>query len=1021
MKKFILISLILINVVLLAAIIVPVVYEDDIKAKISEEINKNVNAQVYFKDFSLSVFRDFPNLTASLDEFGVVNLHPFEGDTLLSAQSFGVGIDFWSLFKNEFKINGILLNQPRMHVKVLKNGDANYNIAKESTASEADTTQSAFAAQIDHWEIKDGLIIYDDAVYQTFVKMQGFNHEGSGDFEADLFDLNLKVKIDSFTAEYEKTNYLNKKQIETSMILGANMKEMLFTFKDNQSRINDFIFAFGGSFQMLENGYDMDITFNAKETEFKTLLSLMPSIYTENFKDIKTEGKAMFEGFVRGIYNDNRFPKYNIRLQAFDAMFQYPSLPTPVTDINVDMEIDNKDGILEKNVVDIRKFNMNLGTNPISGKLRIKGLTKYNLSADVRAKVNLAEMTQIFPIKGMTLKGLFDLRLLANGDYDDKLKIIPKIDAQMSLKDGFVKSESYPMPIESINIQALAKNETGKMQDTYVNIEKSSILFEGKPVNAKGSFKNFNDLEYDVNIDGEIDLEKMTKIYPLENMTIKGNINADLATKGKLSDAQAQRYEKLPTSGKMEIKNFVYTSPSVAQPVKISEGMMSFTPQKIILEKYNGMMGKSDVNMTGEITNYIAFILKKDGILKGNLNLISQKLDANEWMSEEVKSDTAQSVPLQVIEIPKNVDFTFNANVGEMQYSNYKMTNNKGLVTVRDGVMKLDNFNFSMLGGNFATKGTYDPRNLAHPLFDFGFSIKDLGIPSAFANFTTVKTFAPIANGATGIFSTDLNLKGELKSDLMPNLASLTGSGLIDIAELGLKQSGILDKISEFTKLKNFSGQNLKDILLKAQFINGKMFIDPFDIKLNDYKANIAGSIGFDGSLDYFLKLDVPKNQIANELSQKLDAITGGAQSQSQTVQVNLRISGTYTKPQFKLEKGGTAETIKQEIAQKIAQEKEVAKEIAKETAKDIAKDAFNQLLKGNRSDSTSVGDSTKKTNSIIGGIGETSKDKVKDAANKLLNRFGFGKKKVVSEDTNNGSKADSVKKVEVKVDSVKN
>jgi hypothetical protein len=1012
MKKFILISLILINVVLLAAVILPVIYEDDIKAKINEEINKNVNAKVYFGSFGLGIFRDFPNLTASLDDFGVVNLAPFEGDTLLSAQSVGVGIDFWSIFDKEFKINGITINQPKMHVKVLKNGDANYNIAKETPQTEIDTAKSAFAAQIDHWQIKDGLIIYDDAVNQTFVKMQGFNHEGSGDFETDLFDLNLKVKIDSFTAEYEKTNYMNKKQIEVGMTLEANMKDMKFTFKDNASRINDFVFAFNGWFQMLQNGYDMDINFNAKKTDFKTLLSLAPSIYTANFKDIKTEGKAAFEGYVRGIFNDKRFPIYNIRLQAFDAMFQYPSLPTPVTDINVDMEIDNKDGILEKNVLDIRKFNMNLGTNPISGKLIIKGLTRYNLKADIKAKINLAEMTQIFPIQGMTLKGLFDLRLLANGEYNDALKIIPKIDAQMSLKDGFVKSESYPLPIEKINVQANAKNETGKMQDTYVNMPQASILLEGKPFYAKGSFKNFDDLEYDMTVNGEIDLEKITKIYPLENMTVLGNIKADISTKGKLSDAQAQRYEKLPTSGTMEVKNLHYTSPSVAHPVKITESVMTFTPQRIILEKYKGFMGKSDVSMTGEITNYIAFILKKDGILKGRLNLSSQKLDANEWMSDETKPDTAQSVPLQVIEIPKNVDFTLNANVGEILYSNYKMTDNDGMITVRDGVMKLDNFNFTMLGGKFSTKGTYDPRNLAHPLFDFGFGIKDLGIPSAFANFTSVKTFAPVASGASGIFSTDLNLKGELKSDLMPNLATLTGAGLIDIAELGLKPSGLLDKISQFTKLKNFSG-DLKNLLLKAQFVNGKMFVDPFDVKLNDYKANIAGSIGFDGAIDYFLKLDVPKNQMAAELSQKLDAITGGAQSQSQTVQVNLRISGTYTSPQFKLEKGGTAEAIKQEIAQKIAQEKEVAKEIAKETVKDIAKDAFNQFL-GNKSDSTSVGDSTKKSGTVLQNVGETAKDKAKDAANKLLNRFGFGKKK---EDV----KPDTVKKVGVKADSVKN
>jgi hypothetical protein len=110
-----------------------------------------------------------------------------------------------------------------------------------------------------------------------------------------------------------------------------------------------------------------------------------------------------------------------------------------------------------------------------------------------------------------------------------------------------------------------------------------------------------------------------------------------------------------------------------------------------------------------------------------------------------------------------------------------------------------------------------------------------------------------------------------------------------------------------------------------------------------------------------------------------------------------------------------------------IAQEKEVAKEIAKETAKDIAKDALNQLLGGKtKSDSTSVGDSTRKTNSVIQNVGETAKDKVKDAANKLFNRFGFGKKKqeVVGENTNNGTKTepqpDTVRKEEVKADSVK-
>ena len=43
---------------------------------------------------------------------------------------------------------------------------------------------------------------------------------------------------------------------------------------------------------------NMDISFNAKQSEFKNFMSLIPGIYSEQFKDVQSKGKLAFKGFV---------------------------------------------------------------------------------------------------------------------------------------------------------------------------------------------------------------------------------------------------------------------------------------------------------------------------------------------------------------------------------------------------------------------------------------------------------------------------------------------------------------------------------------------------------------------------------------------------------------------------------------------------------------------------------------------------------------------------------------------------
>src|SRR5690606_9170933 len=144
----------LIVLFLAAAIIVPAVFKDDIKAIMEREIANSVNADVLFDDFGLSFFSNFPNITASLDNLGVVNRARFDGELPFTTEKLQVEGNLTDiLFGDALQVKGISLVRPVVNIRVLEGGRANWDIA---IPSESDTTASdepaEFSFGIDHWE-----------------------------------------------------------------------------------------------------------------------------------------------------------------------------------------------------------------------------------------------------------------------------------------------------------------------------------------------------------------------------------------------------------------------------------------------------------------------------------------------------------------------------------------------------------------------------------------------------------------------------------------------------------------------------------------------------------------------------------------------------------------------------------------------------------------------------------------------------------------------------------------------------
>ncbi len=968
MIKKVLIGLAILFVLLIAtAIAIPFFFKDDIKKAIDKEIATAINADVLFDvdNFDLTLFRNFPNATAEIKSLGVFNRAPFEGTPLFVIERLDIEVNLKELiFGSELRLKGITLVRPQINVKVLEDGRANWDITYPTvdTVQVEEEQAGSFSFGIDHWEIIDGDVVYDDKSIPFLLSLKGLNHTGSGDFNEKAFDLNTNTSADTLTVVYDGVEYISNKRLAADMVLGISEDYSLFTFKENIAKLNDFGLGFNGWFKMNEASYDMDITYETQQSTFKSLLSLVPGMYTSEFGEIETDGNLSFAGFVKGSYSESQMPAFNLLADVEKGMFKYPDLPTAISNIDMNLLIDNKDGIIENTVVDLKRLHLDFGGNPVEAKMLIENLRDYRMDANVKAKLNLAELSQMFPMEGLEMKGSFSLDATAQGVYDSIKKVIPKVNMAMSLSNGYIKSADLPLPLEDLHFSSTIVNESGRMAETSINVNDLSMLMDGEKFVADMHIQNLDDYTWDVKANGGIDLEKMTKIFPIEGMSLAGKVMANIQTKGKMSDLDAGRYDRLPTSGTATLTNFKYSASDLPYAVSISSAEAAFDPKKIDLKNTEGTIGKSDFKLSGSVSNYIAYIFQDNQTIEGNMKFESNLLDLNEFMTESEAPATSESEEAYgVVPVPENIDFILHSNIKTIKMMDYTITNAAGDVVVKDGIANLRGLNFNMLGGKFQMTGTYNTKDIAHPRYDMDLKIENLAIQQAATSFSIVKTYAPIAGLVTGDFNTDFKISGELLPTMMPNLATVNGGGLVKVAQAALTQSKLVSGVTSLTKLDNSDQVTLTDVLMSTSIDNGRLSVKPFDVKFGDYATNISGSTGLDGSINYQLKMKVPAGKMGSQAQSLLNQYTGTNNSTSE-IEIPLGLGGTYDNPTFKLMMQEQKQQVKDAVTN-------VAEEKGKQAVQDVlsggsSKDVLNNILKVPQPTDTAKGaaqDTTKK------------------------------------------------------------
>ena len=815
MKKVLKIAGITLGVLLILILVLPFAFQGKIEKLVKQEGNKMLNAQFDFSALDISLIRNFPSASITLEDFWLKGAGEFQNDTLIQAGELTAAVNLFSLFGNSgYDISKIIIEDTKVKAIVLENGHPNWDVMKPSadtTDTEETPTESApIRIKLQKLSIKDLSVSYDDRQGGMYAAINHLNATCSGDFGSERTTVDLSMETPSLTYRTGGIPFLNKARLEADMNVDADFANNKYTLKDNTISLNAIQVNIDGWAAMQKNGIGMDMKLNTNEVGFKELLSLIPAIYAKDFQDLKTDGKASLTAFAKGILGQDQVPQFEVALDVKDGMFRYPSLPAGVENINIAANVKNAGGNIDATEITVSPFDFVLAGNPFSLKASVK------------------------------------------------------------------------TPVSDPDLQATAK--------------------------------------------GTLDLGKVKEVYPLEDMTLNGTIQADMNLAGKLSYIEKEQYGQMKAAGSIRLNNMKLNLQDMPA-IDIQRSTFSFSPRYLQLSETTINIGQNDLTVDSRFENYLGYALK-GSTLKGNLNISSNHIHVNDFISSDTTtvqapethdSTTVSSSEAGVIRIPENIDFTMQANLKEVLFDKMKLETVSGVLTVKNGTVDMRNLSFNTMGGSITANGAYSAPKGVQPHLNAGFDMKGIGFAQAYEELGLVQQLAPIFSGLKGNFSGNLKINTPLDEKMSPVMQQVQGSGSLSTKDLSLSDVKFINQVADIVKKPSMKDIQVKDLNLDFEIADGRVTTQPFDLKLGDYTMNLSGSTGLDQTIDYTGKITLPSEGIGSKLGT-----------------VDMTIGGTFTSPKVGIDMASLA--------------------------KNAAEQALKGLVKGNDEN----GEETKEKESVI-------------------------------------------------------
>lgn len=869
-------------------------------------------------------------------------------DSLMSIESCLVTVNPMAyLLKNRIVVKDFVIDNPHIYAYVDSVGHANWDIVVSSdTLTVADTLpgdSSEFASglRIKNVRIRNGNLVFDDRNTQLYTRLTGLNLGVDGYLGVRRSKLKVNFSTENILFWQEGKLLVNHLALGVETGMRVNRDSLLYTLEKAVFDVNGVKFGVGGTLKAdsVNRTLDVRLKYGIHIPTLKTLLDLVPDTILRKTEDVEVRGEVLCRGEINGLYGKKNIPLITSQFKIVGGYIKYPGMPSQIDSLNVDFDalVDlqkEQPSYLRMNHFCVKGGGMDIDVTGDVDDLIEAPVVK----AQVKALINFTDITRIFPLAdGITCAGDMDVSLQTHVLVSDvmeanygKLKVggwcrmknvdifIPKDSIVLNMKNAGIvfsthrKNTKTLQQIDLLNgivgYSGLDVNVKGKvrlkMDTTYLTL-RTSPLKDTSAVASMSSTLHLGKMIFivrDTLLVGLKSAQVSAALSPSKRDKKVPRINAEAnidslrlrAMGNRLSLAKANvqveavrsRRDKniwLPV-GDVDFRGLRVYTPYFPLRMRMPGTKIHFDRNEILLDSAVLQLGRSNVKLTGNVSNLMKSFFKKED-LKAQLIVTSKMIDCNQIMRAldagtaylaKVKAgfrdtisqedEDMEDVPVlndsivyegnnSLFVVPKGIDFTFQTDIEKILFGKLEMDSIHGEVTMRNQCIQLEDLELRSSAANMSTSAVYKASDTIKAYTGFALQMHDIRIDSLVHLIPSLDTLFPMLRSFQGVVDFHIAADAWLDSTMMIDLPTLRAAAYLDGKNLVLMDGETFAEISKMLMFKNKKRNLIDSISVDLAVKDGTVNIFPFLVEIDRYKAAVGGEHNIDMTFKYHISI----------------------------------------------------------------------------------------------------------------------------------------------------------------------
>jgi len=521
-------------------------------------------------------------------------------------------------------------------------------------------------------------------------------------------------------------------------------------------------------------------------------------------------------------------------------------------------------------------------------------LNENSRTVDLQSNVrfDLATIKEFYPIDEDTLsmRGLLTANIVLRGTPDpDQIESLLQ-ESTFNLTDGYFYHSIVSNPLENILFRAQASGRRLAISEARFTTGENQLAM-------RGSIENYlsDNPVVDLTFDGNAMFSSISSYYSLEPwiQELTGRTVMNLNAKGPMNDIS-----KIALTGALEVFDVTAAGDSIPLPVTNLFGLMNTTPNVMTLERFSMNFGASDINLQGNLRNYMSFLNENSSgstnpSITGSYN--SRLLNMDEMIDWEDESE--DPFPIELPNLTAEVD----AKIDRMIILGLSIVNMTGKGRLTPSKIEINDTQATLFDGTATGRMDWNVPDPLQTNIRFEGELTGLTAETFFRETGFLGEKSTIHQYMNGVFNAELNYFTQLSPSLAPDITTAVSSGSFGMDKARLSRHPIQIRIAEYLKISELESLVMDEWLADYTIENSVMTLSNFKLTSGNLGFELNGTLNMvSDQIDYNVTLLLPqrfKQGIATVISGRAaDAL----QLEDGRMAVPLRITGTTASPQVR-------------------------------------------------------------------------------------------------------------------------